>query len=50
MALIIWNADFDGDHKQLARVSEIMEETPKSVGTELDGPYDPQGASLIYLM
>ncbi len=50
MVLVIWKADFDGDDKQLARVNELFEQTAKEVGAKVDGPYDPQDASLLYLM
>jgi len=48
--LIIWKAEFNGDDKQLARVSELMMESAKEVGGKADGPYFPQDADLLYLM
>jgi hypothetical protein len=45
----IWKADFDGDDKQLARVTELFTETMKDAGGMIDGPYLPQDASLLYL-
>ena len=49
MVLVIWKADFDGDDKQLARVTELFTETMKDAGGKIDGPYLPQDASLLYL-
>ncbi|HLB67625.1 MAG TPA: hypothetical protein VJN63_03995 [Thermoplasmata archaeon] len=48
--LIIWKAEFNGDDKQLARVSELMMESAKEVGGRADGPYFPQDADLLYLL
>jgi hypothetical protein len=48
--LVMWKADFDGDDKQLARVSELLEQTTKEVGGRVDGPYYPQDASLLFLL
>ncbi|MCA1814679.1 MAG: hypothetical protein LC624_12165 [Halobacteriales archaeon] len=47
--LTIWRADFDGDRNQLDKFDRKFRELAKKHGAQLDGPFLPQDASLLYL-
>ena len=47
--ITIWRADFDGDDKELAKFDRKFREIAKKHGSQLDGPFLPQDASLLYI-
>ena len=49
--IIIWKADYEGDdiRRDLKRLDKIQKKIVKKLGGEVEGPYFPQDASVVYI-
>ncbi len=47
--LILWRANFDGTEDEMETADRKLKDLAKDHGSQIDGPYYPQDASLLYL-
>ncbi|MGQ0536073.1 MAG: hypothetical protein ACT4PT_08375 [Methanobacteriota archaeon] len=47
--IILWKADYDGGKGELESIDRKMKELSKKHGFQVEGPFLPQDASLLYI-